>query len=63
MPDILLRYAEAQAKFEYEYLNLLMEKAANSPSRAARISGLSRSTIWRMMVRRGLTLTRKLTDA
>ena len=61
--DFILRsYRASLVSFEREYLLLLMSKAENSPIRMARISGLGRSTIWRMMKRNKLRFVRAIED-
>lgn len=62
-PYILRGYEISRRAFDRQYVALLMEKSENNLARARRISGLSRSTIWRLLKRCGLKLTIKLEDA
>jgi DNA-binding NtrC family response regulator len=66
-PDVLLTSYHAArdrliARFERRYLTMLVERAGGNVSRAARMAGVDRTTIYRLMARHGLTVDRLLQE-
>ncbi|MGH7752238.1 MAG: helix-turn-helix domain-containing protein [Gemmatimonadales bacterium] len=58
MPVVEASYHRARRRlievFEREYIQWLMSRAGERLSRAARVAGVDRTTLYRMMERRGL---------